>query len=248
MIILMKCLNEEKCVKRCIGDFHDEEWGKRISVIDGGSTDYTVCELLELEKVEVFIHPWLDWYHNMEVTQSNIALSYVPNGEWAMIVDFDEKLSDELKQELARFNLSPPAEPVDLVNFSRRTYELMRHEDSPYCMYEEDGWPVISHQIGQYPDYQPRLIRKTPYVYWINSPHHVLYGWRDQVFVQADIIHYEKDDGRDRFRIEKQWAQCVARRKSLGLTPDLFDANKKGFEQFRRPDYWHKYWSIRGVG
>jgi len=252
MRFLMKCLNEERAVKRVIGDFHDEPWVDDIIVIDGNSSDFTVHELLKFEKVKVFVHPWLHWYHAMEVSQSNIALSYVPNGEWCMILDFDERMSPELKSWLSNFNENERNNPghmapIDLINFSRRTFELMRHEDSPFCMYEEDGWPVISHQIHQYPDYQPRLIRKMPGIHWINSPHHVLFGYREQTSVQADILHFEKDDARDRERIEKQWASNKARRLELGLFPDKFEAVKQGFEQFTEPDHWRDYWCKKGA-
>ena len=60
MWVGMKCLNEEKVVKRCISDFHDEPFCEKIIVIDGGSTDYTVQELKKFSKVQVFVHPWID--------------------------------------------------------------------------------------------------------------------------------------------------------------------------------------------
>nr|BDD45805.1 hypothetical protein 4 [bacterium] len=228
MIVLMKCLDEEFAVERVLKDFHDEQWVHRVIVIDGGSTDYTVQELKRFEKVEVFIHPWLDWYHDMEITQSNIALSYVPHGELAVILDFDERLSPELKKELASIN-SERMLPnnADIGHVPRRTFEVLRHEDSPFAMLDEEGWPHVSHQIGQYPDYQCRIIRKDYRMRWINSPHHMLIGWEGMQTINLpegfDVLHFEKDDRRHRLRIERKWARTMARRKELSLPPDVYD-------------------------
>lgn len=238
MIILMKGLNEEKSVKRCIGDFHDEPFVKRIIVIDGRSQDHTVPELRRFSKVEVYIHPWFDWYHDMEVCQSNIALSYVPNGEIVFIMDFDEKMSPELKKFLSELNERDF--PLGLaLHFSRKTVDVIRYEDSPHAVLGEDGWPIISHQIGQYPDYQCRLFIKTPKLRWVNSPHHVLIGHEHSRNVNSDIIHYEKDDYRDRIAVEKKWLRQLRRRKQLGLPVDIFDCKvKTELAEFNNGEYW----------
>ncbi|MHA2069958.1 MAG: glycosyltransferase, partial [Candidatus Thorarchaeota archaeon] len=99
MILLMKGLNEEKQVERVMKDVHDEPYFERIIVVDGGSSDFTVQALREYDKPEVHIHPWHNWYHDMEVSQSNVALSYIPHGQMLFILDFDERLTDGLKRE-----------------------------------------------------------------------------------------------------------------------------------------------------
>lgn len=241
MIILMKCLDEEYSVKRCIEDFHAYSFIERVIVVDGGSTDMTVFELKQFEKVEVYIHPWLDWYHDMEVSQSNIALSYVPNGSLCMIMDFDERMSDDLVSFLHKTNMENNLPHGHIVNISRKTYEVVRSEDAPYCAVIDyaNGWPTMQHQIGQYPDYQTRLFRKTPYLKWINSPHHVMAGHTGETNVIADIIHYEKDDPRARRRLEIKWARAQARRKELGLTADVFECDlKQEFKPFGEPGTW----------
>jgi len=225
MIVLMKGLNEEYNVKRVISDFIDELFCEQIIVIDGGSTDYTVQELKKFPKTNVYVHPWLDWYHGMEVTQSNIALSYVPNGASLVILDFDEKFNLACKAMLNKISEEDDFE--GLGNIARSTHDVIRYEDSPYAIIGKDGWPILANQIGQFPDYQPRIIRKTPNIHWINSPHHVLQGYTRQWNSSEEefIIHYEKDDFRDRKRIERKWARVQATRKTLGLTADLFECN-----------------------
>jgi len=242
MIVGMKCLNESKSVHRCISDFHDESFVDKIIVIDGESTDDTVQELKQFSKVQIFKHKWYDDYHYQEVIQSNILLSYIPEGELMMIMDFDERMSPELKNCLSNIDEKQKKEhnlqPGDCINFSRKTFEVMRYEDSPYAMLEND-WPIPFNQIGSYPDYQLRLICKSYLMHWVNSPHHVLQGYANQTSLQFDILHYEKDDARDRIKIEKKWARCQARRKELGLTADLFETKPHvEIAEYYTPEGW----------
>lgn len=242
MIVSMQCLNEERAVDRCVGQIHDCEWVDRIVVIDGGSTDYTREELRKFSKVEVYVHPWLDWYHDMNSTQRNIGLSYIPHGELFFILDFDEKLSEALMLTLEKINSDPDKiGSHDLVFVPRRTFDLVRFPDSPYALLDEDGWPMISHQIGQYPDPQPRIIRRCPEHHWVNSPHHSLFGMKSSMMLPegCDIIHYEKEDARDRLRIERKWAREQAVRKRLGLTPDVFETRlKPEVAKYADPETW----------
>jgi len=219
----MKCLNEERMINRIIGDIHDESWVEKIIVIDGWSTDYTVQELKQWPKCEVHLHKWEMWYHSMETSQSNILLSYIPHGKICFLLDFDERCSQRLKDILAKIDKEGMPEDADMCNVSRKTIEVLRYEDSPHAILGEDSWPIEAYQIGQYPDFQCRIILKKPEMYWINSPHHQLIGWNKALNLYADLIHYEKDDLRDRKHIERQWAENQARRKKLGLTADIFE-------------------------
>jgi len=231
MIIAMKGLNVANYVDPVIGDIHDESWVERIVVVDGWSSDDTVEKLKRFDKVEIFSHRWEKWYHDQETSQSNIVLSYVPHGQILFILDFDERCSPELKAFLAKVDAEGMPGDVDIVSVSRRSYELMRYPDSPYAMKEEDGFWVISHEIGQYPDYQVRLIRRKLGMHWVNSPHHVMFGLgtlfsHGQVI--ADVIHYHgKEDVRERESIERQWVQCQRTRDSLGLPADVFETEIK---------------------
>lgn len=242
MIIIMKGLDEERYVRRCIGDFHDESWVEKIIVIDGGSTDYTVQELKKFDKVHVFVHPWMDWYHDMNVCQLNIALSYVPHGEFGFHLDFDEKMSDSLKEVLKGIHEGGINVPLGYgISFSRRTFDVQRYGGSPHAILGEDGWPLIKNQIGQYPDYQGRGFRRIPELRWINSPHHVLIGTTGGFSIDADIIHYEKDDYRDRIRMEKRWAREQARRQELGLPFDIFETQARPeVAEYYFPEAWKK--------
>jgi len=246
MIIGMKGLNEQNYVQPVVGDIHDEPWVDRIIVIDGGSSDDTVHELRQFDKVEVYIHKWEKWFHAQEVIQSNILLQYIPMGSIFFILDFDEKCSDGLKGMLAKIDREGMPKDADTVHFSRKSYELMRFDDSPFAIPDGNGSWLTSHTIGQYPDYQLRVIRRKLGMHWVNSPHHVLYGMQEGLFttvnIQADIIHYHgKEDARDRDNIERQWLRNQARRTKLGLEADMFECDvRPEMAKYANPEYWEE--------
>lgn len=242
MIMLMQSLNEQMMVGPIIGDFHDLDWVSRIIVIDGGSQDFTVHKLKQYSKCEVYHHFYDRTYHSAQAMQRNISLTYIPTGEVCFILDFDEQMSDDLKAFLAKVDEKGMPDDADVVCVSRISYESIRHEDdSPFALLDAKGFPLIAHTIGQYPDWQARLIKRSPNMFFINSPHHVLIGAVNQkAFENTDIIHYHgKTDARDRDNIEILWAYTQARREELGLKPDVFEVNlKPEFAEFGSPKYW----------
>jgi len=244
MIVGMKSLNEENYVRPVIGDIHDEPWVDRIIVIDGWSSDETIYELKQFKKVKVYPHKWEKWFHGQEVIQSNILLQYIPLGEIFFILDFDERCSDELKALLADIDKNGMPQDVDCVHVSRKSFELLRFDDSPFAIPDGNGFWLTSHTIGQYPDYQLRIIRRKLGMHWVNSPHHVMFGLREGLFththIEADIIHYHgREDSRRRETIERQWLRNQARRKELGLQADLFECDvKPEMAKYADPEHW----------
>lgn len=229
MIILMLSLNEQMMVDTVVGDFHDLDWVSRIIVIDGGSQDFTVHKLKQYPKCEVYHHFYDRSYHSAQAMQRNISLTYIPTGEICFILDFDEQMSDDLKAFLAEVDKNGMPDDSDVICVSRISYESIRHEDSPFALLDGKGFPFQAHTIGQYPDFQARLIKRSPQMFFINSPHHVLIGATNQkAFENTDIIHYHgKTDARERDSIEILWAYTQARRKELGLEPDAFESTLK---------------------
>src|SRR5215469_13968658 len=75
-------------------------WAHRIVVIDSGSTDGTVEMLRDFPQVEVFHHPFMDF-----ASQCNYGLTQIAS-PWALSLDADYELSDELVSELT--SLLPP--------------------------------------------------------------------------------------------------------------------------------------------
>lgn len=245
MIVSCKAFNEERMIDKVIGDIHDEPWVEKIIVIDGGSTDLTVHKLKRYPKCEVHIHPWLRHYHDMETSQSDIQMSYIPMGAIYFILDFDERCSPELKSLLAEIDENGMPGDVDCVCVSRRSYELMRFEDSPFAIPDDKTWWILGPQFGQWPDFQMRIIRRKIGMHWVNSPHHILFGSGTgelftQKSIEADLIHYHgREDARDRERIEKFWLRMQARRKELGLAADVFEGSvSPEMHKYTTPEYW----------
>jgi hypothetical protein len=243
MKVIMKCLNEQKTCQRVVADFHDEPWVDEIIVVDGGSSDYTVNLLKKFPKVKVFIHPWLDWYHDMEITQANILKSYVPLGEIYLNMDFDERMTSELKEYIGKVNETKKLpDDADIVHIARRTIEVLRYPDSPHAIIGPDGWPIESHQIGMWPDYQCRLLKRDYKFHWINAPHRILIGWEKNYNLDPSngyILHYQKDDLRDREMIEKRWLRPQAERVRLGLPADMHEtAVLPEYSEGADPSYW----------
>ena len=242
MYIVMKALNEQHSVERCIGDFHDEPWVSGIRVVDCGSSDFTVQLLRQFPKVEIFRHEYIPNFHDAEITQANIMWSYVPNGEIGFSLDFDERCNAPLKEFLAQANeTNELPEGADMVHVARRTIEVMRHEDSPFAILGEDGWGLESHVIGSFPDFQPRVLRKNYKMHWIQSPHRTLCGFtkNHNLNTECFINHSAKDDIRDRDWIERRWLKPIASRKALGLPADLHEAQPKPeFAEAADIEYW----------
>ncbi len=242
MRIGMKILNEELTIGRCLSDFHDLPWVEEIIIIDGGSSDYTVQEAKQFPKVKCFIHPYLNWYHDAEIAQAMVVMSYMPHGKIWFSLDADERMNSALKEFLAevdRTNELP--EGADFVHIARRTVDVMRYEDSPFAILGPDGWPLEKCECGQFPDYQPRLFRRSYKMHWVQSPHRVIMGFEKMhnLDTKCFIEHFEKDDRRQRDSIERRWLRPNATRKELGLTCDLYEAGvKPEYADAAKPEFW----------
>jgi len=130
---------------------------------------------------------------------------------------------------------------ADLVHIARRTVEVIRYVGSPFAVIGDNGWPIESHEIGQFPDYQPRLLRRSVEIHWVQSPHRCAMGCKQTYNLDPTcyIEHYEKDDFRDRDWIEKRWLRPVATRMALGLTCDLYPTSaKKEYAEAADASFW----------
>jgi glycosyltransferase involved in cell wall biosynthesis len=83
--------NEAANIGHTLSKLH---WAKRIVVIDSGSTDETLEMLQHYPQVEVIQHPFTDF-----ASQCNFGLTQV-RSPWALSLDADYELSDELVREL----------------------------------------------------------------------------------------------------------------------------------------------------
>jgi glycosyltransferase involved in cell wall biosynthesis len=120
-IILTK--NEERDLPACLESLTGVV--SEVFVIDCGSTDGTL-EIAKRHGAQVLIHPFLNY-----AAQFNWALDNIPSGaEWILRIDADERLSEQLRQEL---RLPGSASEVTGLLVPRRIHFLgrpIRHGDS----------------------------------------------------------------------------------------------------------------------
>src|SRR2546425_5326131 len=124
--------NEERNITACLESL---KWVDEIIVVDAESTDHTV-ELAKVYTPKVFVRPWLGFG-----PQKNFAMQQA-SADWILIVDADERVSDELREEIQALLQKPG--PAIAFQVPRRNFYYGR-------------WVKWG---GTYPDYQIRLFRR----------------------------------------------------------------------------------------
>ncbi len=192
LTLCMIVQDEEKNLPRFIENVISHSSIGRVIAIDGGSKDNTV-KLLEKAGAEVYKHPYLKDYHEMQAMQRNISCSYVKDGDNIIIMDVDECFSIELSQFLPIL-----ADRMDIHYglISRRTFNYYSDINDP------------SKAIKDYPDYQPRFYKWNRQFKFVGGAHHITLNCPKPIKIDKDIIHFEKE-GKDRDKLEKQWAKMM---------------------------------------
>ncbi len=130
--VVIITFNEERNIERCL---RSVQWADEVIVVDAMSGDRTV-EICTRFNVEVSLRAW-DGY----APQKRHAVSLASH-QWILLVDADEEVTEELKNEIREILSSQPE--YDGYNIPRKSFFLgqwMRH----------GGW---------YPGYQLRLFKK----------------------------------------------------------------------------------------
>lgn len=179
--------NEEKNLPRFIDLVINNKNIGRVIAIDGGSNDKTVS-LLEKAGAEVYIHPYIKTYHEMQAMQRNVSCSYVHKGERILIMDIDECFSKELEEYLPFLAESD----IRYGLISRKTFNF-------YSEITDD-----SKRIKDYPDWQPRFYTWDEKYKFVRGAHHITLNTPEPVLIKKDILHFEKE-GKDRNSLEQQW-------------------------------------------
>jgi ADP-heptose:LPS heptosyltransferase len=189
--------NEEKNLPRFIELVMSHSAIGKVIAIDGGSNDNTV-KLLEGAGAYVYVHPYDKNYHDMQAMQRNYSCSFVKDGEKIIILDIDECFSQELEGYLPVLAESS----IDYGLISRKTFNYYKDINDP------------GKAIKDYPDWQPRFFTWHRKYKWVGSPHHAIYNTPDPVFIEKDIIHFEKE-GKDRDALEKKWAEMQQKTREI---------------------------------
>lgn len=91
--VMILTFNEELNLPHALASVKD--WASRVFIVDSGSTDRT-HEIARAHGAEVVDRPWLGY-----ARQKNWALENLPfESDWVLILDADESISPELRQEI----------------------------------------------------------------------------------------------------------------------------------------------------
>lgn len=146
------------------------QWADEIIVVDSGSSDAT-CAIAAKHGARVIPHQW-EGFGRQKQFAANAA-----SNDWIFSLDADERLSNELRDEILDLRKQPPRHSGYLI--PRLSYYL--------------GRPI--HHGGWYPDRQLRLFDRTKGK-WKDVPVHESVEMQDGTGIgtlKGDILHYSVD-------------------------------------------------------
>ena len=161
VIVITK--NEESNIRECLTSVC---WAEEIVLVDGGSEDQTV-ELARSLGAKVFERPW-DGYG----AAKNYALSHC-TGEWILWLDADERVTEELANEISQ-RLRSNDTRFNGFQIARRAYFLGR-------WMKHSGW---------YPGYVLRLFRKGTGRFSERKVHEQLVVEGEIGRLKFDLLHF----------------------------------------------------------
>lgn len=141
---IVVCFNEEDNIRDCLESL---KWVEEIVVVDSFSTDRTV-EICRQYTERVVQRPWAG-YRDQKAFAHSLATK-----EWVFLVDADERVPSELKQEVQHA----------LVQFGSRYAAF----SVPRLVYYLGRWWWRG---GWYPDYDVRLFRRDRATWGGKDPH-----------------------------------------------------------------------------
>ncbi len=162
--VIIHTRNEEKNIAECITAA--QKLTENIVVIDMESTDETVAIVVGLH-IPVFTFPFSNYVepargYGIEMAQS----------EWVMIIDADERMTDQLTDEINKTIRSGTATHFKIPrNNYFAGFKLLRH----------GGW---------YPDYVIRLIKKDSFEFWPEEIHSTPRIKDEMGYLTQPLHHY----------------------------------------------------------
>lgn len=100
--IIILTFNEEANIKSCLESVRD--LSDDIFIVDSYSTDKTL-EIAREYSAKIYQNAWVNWAHQRNWALDNLPLAY----EWVLFLDADERLTDELRKEIAHTLERPDA-------------------------------------------------------------------------------------------------------------------------------------------
>ena len=126
---------------------------------------------------------------NNDFAAQKNRLNTMCNGEMIVNLDADELLSDYLAENI--HEIVEANERIDLLWFPRvnKVFGLTKQHIKKW------GWHVNNKGHVNFPDYQGRIYKNTPTIYWKNHVHEVLTGYKTFSYLPAEeeyaILHYK---------------------------------------------------------
>ena len=119
--VLIQTFNEEVNLPHTLASIKD--WATRIFIVDSGSSDRTV-EIAREFGATVVLHAWEGY-----AKQKNWALDNLPfESPWVLILDADEAVSPELRDEISRMAEKPVSEIPQSGFYINRVFIFMGRE------------------------------------------------------------------------------------------------------------------------
>jgi glycosyltransferase involved in cell wall biosynthesis len=167
------------------------QWADEIIVVDSESTDQT-REIAESSGAKVIVQKWLGF-----AGQKQFAVDAAQH-DWIFSLDADERVTENLKNEILRIKNSEKNEIADGYRISRLTFYMNR---------------PIRHS-GWYPDWQLRFFNRTKGK-WKDVLIHESFSMREGAKVEklsADIIHFSVENSAHHHKmIGERYAPLAAR-------------------------------------
>ncbi|MGB0909410.1 MAG: glycosyltransferase family 2 protein [Nitrospirales bacterium] len=178
--------NEAHNISDCL---ESVKWVDEIIVVDAQSTDETV-QLAKGFTEQVFVRQWPGFG-----LQKNFGMEQATS-DWILIVDADERVSDELSEELKEFRTMPRIDGAAF-RIARKNY-----------FYGE--WVQYG---GAYPDYQIRLCRRGQATYNDVAVHENLIVDGAVNTLTGYLIHYTERQITDHFKKFSHYTTLAALEK-----------------------------------
>jgi glycosyltransferase involved in cell wall biosynthesis len=156
--------NEENNIQDCLKSL---DWADEIIIVDSRSTDKTV-EIASKFTKQIFFTENLPYF-----AKKNIAIEKA-SCEWVLSVDADERVTDELKNEIQK-EINASGNLFEAYTVNRKSFFISK---------------FINH-CGWYPDYVTRLFKKSSGAKFSENLVHEKLVLKGRIGkIESDLLHY----------------------------------------------------------
>jgi glycosyltransferase involved in cell wall biosynthesis len=195
--------NEERNIRACLDSVR---WADEIVVVDSFSIDATMRICHEYTQ-KVYQRPWPGYG-----LQKNFGIEK-STGAWILIVDADERVTPELREEIQSVLKKKPEGNIVAYEIPRKNHFLGQ-------------WV---RQAGQHPDYQLRLFKKGKAWYNEKKLHENLIIQGSVARLKSCLTHYSCESLSDWLRKLTRYSRLMAEEQSISRN------SINGFDLLFRP-------------